>query len=87
MKKYIIECRYCGNIWRQEIETQRALDALMCHCGESRDFKTQKVETSDIFGYRFSPPFPEDNILHDQSEEYPTDLESFYYLNNYVNLD
>lgn len=72
MSKVVVECLYCGNCivhkpfgtygWRKP----KLGDTKCSVCGESQMLKIKEYgeEGCDVFGYRFSPPFPpkEDKI-------------------------
>lgn len=61
LTKYLCKCGYCGFKWvDQEEYAWKAVARKCTHCAEYRKIEIQKIasEGLDVFGYRFSPPFP-----------------------------
>jgi hypothetical protein len=53
-----IECQYCGNKWEHAKTWERPKCSI---CSESKLLvvREPKEHNGDVFGYRFSKPFPE----------------------------
>lgn len=81
-QKYFFTCLYCGNQWIDESYYQPTrFDQHSCKiCKEKYLIKVQQAATSDIFGYRFSPDFPE-------ISGYYGDDDLSQYFNNLVSTD
>lgn len=72
MQKYLCKCGYCGIQWTDEILSWQARNRKCGKCGETNRIAVKELprEGMDVFGYRFSPPFPE-KIVDYNSHEYP----------------
>lgn len=60
MKVYL-HCLYCGKRWDETFWNEALIRNVRCpDCKETKLIKAEKAEddTTDVFGYRFSPPFP-----------------------------
>lgn len=53
-------CGYCDNRWTEDKHSWQTNDPKCAKCGEKKMLKVKELtpETRDVFGYRFSPPFP-----------------------------
>ncbi len=61
MDRCLCKCEYCGLQWTDEEPPYWKSTPRKCgHCGEARRILVKKIPEIglDIFGYRFSPPFP-----------------------------
>lgn len=65
-------CTYCNKQWSEVIWNTDFVESKRCGVCGDRNLKVKKVDEvngNDVYGYRFSPPFPEkkkeDIILKD----------------------
>lgn len=59
--KFLCLCGYCGIKWvDEEQHSWRSTPRKCWKCGETKRIAAQQLpkEGLDVFGYRFSPPFP-----------------------------
>lgn len=78
-----IECLYCGDIWDTTMYSKQDIKDLRCRCGESKNFAIEKIETTDIFGYRFSPDFPKKSK---EKQDFRDDFSDYYYMGQYTGM-
>lgn len=60
--KVRFHCHYCGHRWEENVWNESLIKNTRCAtCKETKLIKAQRAdsETYDVFGYRFSPDFPE----------------------------
>jgi len=62
MIKLDVTCLYCGNHWQESVWSTSNVNIWCKNCKETKNIKIKEVyekHGNDVFGYRFSPAFPE----------------------------
>lgn len=69
MNDFKFLCKYCGWQWKASIFVKSALDNISCPQCKDRNVKMLgNSERTDVFGYRFSEPFPDKKQKEDKVE-------------------